>query len=233
MPPESERKRVLVVEDDESITVGLELNLQAEGYEVSLAADGERGLELARTLGFDLIVLDVMLPRMNGFEVLRKLRQERIATPIIMLSARHQEMDKVMGLELGAEDYVTKPFSLAEFLARVKANLRRATPTSERATEVVKSGGLELRLGTREVYRGGQHIPLTATEFDVLACLVRAGGRVLSREQIRDEVWGRGHHGTVRTIDNFVLQLRNKVEPDPSDPLHLITVRGVGYRFVP
>jgi two-component system, OmpR family, alkaline phosphatase synthesis response regulator PhoP len=227
-PPRS----ILVVEDDESISMGLEMNLTAEGYRVILASDGETGLELARRGDLDLLILDVMLPRLNGFELLRILRSERFQTPIIMLSARGAEMDKVMGLELGAEDYVTKPFGLAELLARVKAVLRR-DKLSRAEGERIRAADLEIDAATREVRRGGELVELTATEFDVLLCLVEAGGRVLSREQIQANVWGPTHHGTPRTIDNFVLQLRAKLEDDPAAPLHLVTVRGVGYRFVP
>lgn len=225
-----EPRRILVIEDDESITMGLKMNLEAEGYAVSVAPDGEAGLELARTFDPDLVILDVMLPRMNGFEVLRCLRSERRDMPVIMLSARGAEMDKVMGLELGAEDYVTKPFGLAEFLARVRAQLRRDAIARPVAGEgVCRIADLEISPATRQVTRAGIQVPLTATEFDVLWCLVEAGGKVLTREQIRDRVWGPGHHGTKRTIDNFVLQLRSKLEAESK----LLTVRGVGYRFAP
>ena len=224
-------KTVLVVEDDESIALGLEMNLSAEGYRVLTATDGELGLALARTSDVDLVILDVMLPRLNGFEVLRTLRSERRHMPIIMLSARGAEMDKVMGLELGAEDYITKPFSLAEMLARVKAVLRRDAIARGDAG-MMRAGILEVNAATREVRRGGALVELTATEFDVLFCLVEAGGRVLSREQIQATVWGPAHHGTPRTIDNFILQLRAKLEESPTAPRHIVTVRGVGYRFV-
>ena len=225
-------KTVLVVEDDESISMGLEMNLTAEGYHVLVAADGETGLTLARGTEVDLLILDVMLPRLNGFELLRLLRNERRTMPIIMLSARGAEMDKVMGLELGAEDYITKPFGLAELLARVKAVLRR--DAIARATEgtPIRSGTLEINTSTREVNRRGERVDLTATEFDVLLCLVEAGGHVLSREQIQAKVWGPAHHGTPRTIDNFILQLRAKLEDEKAEPGHIVTVRGVGYRFV-
>ncbi|MEZ4221132.1 MAG: response regulator transcription factor [Polyangiaceae bacterium] len=225
------RKRILLVEDDESITLGLSMNLEAEGYDVVVAADGEHALQAVESDGFSLVVLDVMLPRVNGFEVLRRLRASAHAVPVIMLSARGAEMDKVMGLELGAEDYITKPFSLAEFLARVKAVLRRdaiARPSNPRE---MQAGALGINLATRQVTRSGQPVDLTATEFDLLLCLVEASGRVLSRDEILSKVWGPGHHGTLRTIDNFVLQLRGKLEEDPTNPRHLLTVRGVGYRF--
>jgi DNA-binding response OmpR family regulator len=223
-------KTVVVVEDDPSISMGLEMNLSAEGYTVKTATNGEDGLVLVRS-GADLVILDVMLPKMNGFEVVKTLRNDGNAVPVIMLSARGAEMDKVMGLELGAEDYITKPFSLAELLARVKAVLRRDAIARRGTNGTVKAGALVVDIGTREVRRGGEPVELTATEFDVLYCLVAAQGKVLSRDQIQAKVWGPSHHGTPRTIDNFVLQLRNKLEDDPQDPKLLLTVRGVGYRF--
>lgn len=223
--------RILVVEDDESIAMGLEMNLGAEGYEVALARAGDEGLERARCGQFDLVILDVMLPRMNGFEVLRSLRATSTSPPVLMLSARGAEMDKVMGLELGAEDYVIKPFGLAELLARVKAVLRRNGRVAPSAETALRAGDLVIDPSTREVFRASQPVELTATEFDVLLCLVNAKGRVLSREQIQTAVWGPNHHGTPRTVDNFLLQLRHKLEDDPQHPRHLITVRGVGYRF--
>ncbi len=226
------KARILVVEDDPSISLGLRMNLEAEGYQVELADEGEHGLEVARSGNVDLIILDIMLPHLNGLEILRTLRAEGSTVPIIMLSARGAEMDKVVGLELGAEDYITKPFGLAELLARVKAVLRRdamARPAPQ--YEVVATGDFEIRQDTRQVLKEGQVVPMTATEFDVLWCLVQAGGRVLTRDEIKSRVWGPSHHGTVRTIDNFLLQLRNKLEADPQEPKHLLTVRGVGYRF--
>jgi DNA-binding response OmpR family regulator len=225
-------RTILVIEDDPSITMGLELNLRAEGYEVMLAHDGEEGLAKARSEDIDLLILDVMLPRLNGFEVLRVLRGEGSEIPVLMLSARGAEMDKVMGLELGAEDYVTKPFGLAELLARVRAILRRDGKGKGPRNTVFRTGVLEINADTRQVMRDGKAVELTATEFDVLLCLVEAKGRVLSREQIQAHVWGPDHHGTTRTVDNFLLQLRAKLEVDPTEPKHLVTVRGVGYRFV-
>ncbi len=226
-------RTILVVEDDPSITMGLELNLRAEGYRVVVAHDGEEGLAAARKEEIDLLILDVMLPRLNGFEVLRILRGEGSLLPVLMLSARGAEMDKVMGLELGAEDYFTKPFGLAELLARVRAILRREGKGKSARSVVIRSGVLEINADTRQVTRDGKDVELTATEFDVLLCLVEAKGRVLSREQIQAQVWGPDHHGTTRTVDNFLLQLRSKLEFDPGEPKHLVTVRGVGYRFVP
>jgi DNA-binding response OmpR family regulator len=255
-------KRILVIEDDPSIVLGLRMNLEAEGYAVDVAEDGEAGLASARTRQADLIILDIMLPRLNGFEVLRQLRAEGVTVPTIVLSARDAELDIVMGLEFGAEDYVTKPFGIAELLARIKAVLRRprvdskddakddersASPrhtppaslpppapfTGQAAVgaRVIRVGELEIDPRTRQVTRGGEPVTLTATEFDILWCLVQADGRVLAREEIQTHVWGPGHHGTLRTIDNFMMQLRTKLERDPGDPQHLLTVRGVGYRL--
>lgn len=225
------KKRILIVEDDESILLGLRMNLEAEGYEVEVASDGDSGLLRAASGDVDLVILDVMLPKMNGFEVVRQLRAKQRIVPVIMLSARGAEMDKVMGLELGAEDYITKPFGLAELLARVKAVLRREDLTRKRVEALVLAGELQIDSDTRLVTRAGAPVDLTATEFDVLWCLVEAQGRVLSREEILTQVWGVGHHGTLRTIDNFLLQLRSKLEKDSAEPEHLLTVRGVGYRF--
>lgn len=243
------RKRILVIEDDPSIILGLRMNLEAEGYEVEVAEDGEAGLGQARRGDSDLIILDLMLPRLNGFEVLRQLRAEGVHVPTIVLSARDAEHDIVMGLEVGAEDYVTKPFGLAELLARIKTVLRRpALRLEERSAPVapgspiaasqepllsVRVGELSIDPRTRQVTRADEVVALTATEFDILWCLVQADGRVLGREEIQARVWGPHHHGTLRTIDNFMMQLRTKLERDPADPNHLLTVRGVGYRLKP
>jgi two-component system, OmpR family, alkaline phosphatase synthesis response regulator PhoP len=227
----SGKRHILVVEDDPSITLGLQMNLEAEGYEVSIAIDGEDGLARAVAAHVDLVILDVMLPKMNGLEVVKAIRSQGNHVPVVMLSARGAEMDKVMGLELGAEDYITKPFSLAELLARVKAVLRRDGIARQAPERVVRAGDLQIDSGLRQVLKGAEPVPLTATEFDVLWCLVEASNRVLTREDILTRVWGAGHHGTLRTIDNFLLQLRTKLESDPAEPEHLLTVRGVGYRF--
>jgi DNA-binding response OmpR family regulator len=229
---EAPKRRVLIVEDDASIALGLRINLEGEGYEVLSADDGEKGLSVARGERPDLIVLDLMLPKMNGFQVLQAIRREGLNMPIIVLSARTGEMDKVTGLELGAEDYVAKPFSLAELLARVRAALRRgprAVDTSPRAVHVF--GDVRIDAAARTVTRRGAPVDMTATEFDVLLCLVEARGVALSREAIFTRVWGPSHHGTPRTIDNFIQQLRAKLEADPQRPRFLATVRGIGYRF--
>jgi DNA-binding response OmpR family regulator len=223
------RRRVLVIEDDDSITLGLKINLEGEGYEVFTASDGETGLADARRLDPDLVILDVMLPKLNGFEVLQTLRREDYAMPIIILSARTGEIDKVTGLELGAEDYVAKPFSLAELLARVRAALRRGARPQRAVAHVFDD--VRIDVTARIVTRAGAPVEMTATEFDVLMCLVGSKGAALTRDAIFSRVWGPNHHGTPRTIDNFVQQLRAKLEVEPQSPKRLLTVRGVGYRF--
>ena len=231
-PPDLAGRRVLVVEDDPSIAIGLRINLESEGYVVEVAEDGERGLELARTSSPDLIVLDVMLPKRNGLDLLYVLRNEGRTMPVIILSAKSNEMDKVAGLELGAEDYVAKPFSLAELLARVRGALRRAVPTTPRpASSRFVFSDVEVDVEGRTVKRASAPVDITATEFDVLMCLVGERGKALSREDIFRRVWGPNHHGTPRTVDNFIQQLRSKLEADPQEPRHIVTVRGVGYRF--
>ena len=223
-------KRILVVEDDASISLGLRMNLESEGYTIHVEEDGAAGLRSARA-EWDLMIFDVMLPLMNGFEIVKQLRAEGVDTPIIMLSARNNEMDKVLGLELGAEDYITKPFSLAELLARVRVALRRR---DKRAGESAtwKFGDIVVDRAARMVRKSDELVDLTAKEFDILATMISARGRVLSRQQIFDAVWGPNHHGTPRTVDNFMVQLRSKLEDDAAEPKHLVTVRGVGYRFV-
>lgn len=229
--------RILIIEDDPSILLGLRINLSAEGYEVGVAEDGQSGLE--RVLGetWDAVVLDVMLPKLNGFEVVRHMRSVGDETPVLMLSAKSAEADKVMGLELGAEDYVTKPFGIAEVLARIKVALRRrprgpAAPVRAPVARSVRTfGHIEIDTGAREVRRAGCLVEMTATEFDILQMLADAHGAVLSRQQIFEHVWGPNHHGTPRTIDNFMAQLRQKLEPDCDRPKHILTVRGVGYKL--
>jgi DNA-binding response OmpR family regulator len=221
-------KRILVVEDEQSIAFGLRLDLKNEGYAVDVEADGEAALERAKKEPYDLILLDVMLPRKDGFEVCRDLRRSGCRTPIVMLTARAQEAEIVMGLELGADDYVTKPFSPRVLRARVKAALRR---TDEEDTGVHAFGDLEVDFGRGELRRGGEPVPLTAMEFKLLAAFVRNRGRLLSRAQLLDLVWGSGTFVTDRVVDNHVVTLRKKIEPDPARPRYLLNVRGLGYRL--
>jgi DNA-binding response OmpR family regulator len=226
-------ERILVVEDDPNILRGLDLNLAMEGYKVRTAADGEEGLRIARTERPDLLIVDVMLPRLGGLELVRELRKEDPGMPILILSAKGQEADKVAGLALGADDYVVKPFGLKELLARIDAALRRgrATGATGPARQLKRFGQVEIDLGERRVTVGGEVAPLTAREFDLLAFFVAHPGRVYSREQLPRAVWGSLYIGTERTVDNFVARLRARIGDDADRPRWLETVRGVGYRF--
>jgi DNA-binding response OmpR family regulator len=220
--------RILLVEDDPSLVFGLRKNLEFEGYEVLLASDGETGLRKAVDDRPDLIILDIMLPKVNGFELCETLRKHRIDTPVIFLSAKSRESDKVMGLDLGGDDYITKPFSVRELLARVKTILRRV---KEEHSEPVRFGDVEVDLGGRAVRVRGRDVSLTSKEFELLSLLLRSAGRVLTREAILQKVWGFNYYGTARTIDNFINKLRQKLEDDLENPRHFVTVRGVGYKF--
>ncbi len=233
MSPTSER--ILVIEDDPSILRGLQLNLTLEGYAVRSAADGETGLQLARSERFDLLVVDVMLPRLGGLELIRELRRDDAELPVLILSAKGQETDKVAGLQLGADDYMVKPFSLKELLARIGALLRRRRAKGETGeVRTVKKGGpVELDLQARRATVNGKPLELTTREFDLLLHFVTHPDRVFSREQLMESVWGSRYFGTARTVDNFVARLRAHIDDDAESPRHLETVRGVGYRFNP
>ena len=214
-----------MVEDDPSILRGLELNLQLEGFETLAATDGRSALQLASE-GVDLVVLDLMLPYIHGYQVCQQLRAQGNQVPIILLSARSSESDIVRGLDLGADDYVTKPFRIAELMARVKAHLRRHPPSGS-----ILFGDVEVDLRRRLVRRAGTLVELTPKEYDLLAFLVEREGRALTRDAILSAVWGQQYLGTDRTVDNFITRLRQKLDISGS-PQHLLTVRGVGYRFV-
>ena len=228
-------ERILVIEDDPSILRGLQLNLGMEGYAVRSASDGETGLALARGERFDLLVVDVMLPRLGGLEVVREVRQADPDLPVLILSAKGQESDKVAGLQLGADDYMVKPFSLKELLARIDALLRRRRARGETgaARAPRKAGPVELDLEARRALVAGKVLELTAREFDLLAFFLAHPDRVFSREQLMEAVWGSRYFGTARTVDNFVARLRAHIGDDAVHPRHLETVRGVGYRFNP
>jgi two-component system alkaline phosphatase synthesis response regulator PhoP len=221
-------KRILVVEDDTGIAFALRVDLTTEGYEVEVQTDGERALERARNGGFDLILLDVMLPGKDGFEICRELRRGGIKSQIILLTAKAQEAEKVMGLELGADDYVTKPFSPRELRARVKTALRR---TGDGPPEVYQFGDLEVDFARCELRRGGKPVELTALEFKLLATFVHNRGKVLNRERLLDMVWGRDTFVSPRVVDNHVVTLRRKIEPETAEPRYVLSVRGIGYRF--
>lgn len=218
--------RILIVEDEPALLRGLEDNLKAETYEVITASDGETGLKLARETKPDLIVLDLMLPKVSGYEICQKLRQEGVTTPILILTARGEEADRVLGLDLGADDYVTKPFSVRELMARVRALLRRAQPSSGelRFEDVV------IDFHSYTATKSGKTIEMTRKEFGILKYLSSRTGVVVSRDELLNEVWGYDAFPTTRTVDNHIAGIRAKLEQ--GEPKHLITVHGVGYKFV-
>ena len=220
--------RILVVEDDLAILTGVSMNLRYEGYQVLQAQDGPQGLQLAVSEKPDLVILDLMLPRMNGYEVLRELRRRGQRVPVLLLSAKGMERDKVLGLDLGADDYVVKPFGVGELLARVKALLRRRY--GEEGT-VVRFGDVAVELEDKRVLRGGKPVEMTAQEFRLLVHLLSQPGRVFTREELLSGAWGVDYEGTPRTVDTFMRQLRAKLEPDPDHPRYFVTARGLGYRF--
>lgn len=224
-------KRILVIEDEPQMLLGLRDNLELEGYDVQTAADGDEGLSKASSAPPDLVILDVMLPKRNGFDVCRELRARNVSTPIVMLTARSAETDKVLGLELGADDYVTKPFSITELLARVRAVLRRSNPQRP-ATDTVRIGDIDFDFRLHQARRGQARIEFTACEFELLRYLVQHVGQVVTREQILNDVWGYEEYPTTRTIDNFVAKLRQKIEKSPHAPEHILTIHGSGYKFV-
>jgi len=223
-------KKILVVEDEPTLVTTLKFNLEREGYSVVAASDGEAGVSSARAERPDLIVLDLMLPGIDGIEVCRILRRE-MTTPILMLTAKTEEVDKVVGLELGADDYVTKPFGMRELLARVRALLRRAEKSTREEGESAVSGDLRVDLARRQVYKGGEPLALKPKEYELLAYFVRHKGRAFTREQLLREIWGYDFLGDSRTVDVHVRWLRQKIEDEPSKPTRLITLRGTGYRF--
>ena len=221
-------KKILIVEDEPSIALALEDDMRREGYDTEVAVDGDAASSKATTQAFDLILLDVMLPKRDGFDVCRDVRRAGVQTPIILLTAKTQEAEKVLGLESGADDYVTKPYSARELRARVKAHLRRGVAS---ASKTYRFGDAELDFGRCELRRAGKVVELSALEFKLLSAFVRHAGRLLTREQLLDDVWGRGTHVTDRVVDNQVNNLRKKIEPEPDHPRYLIALRGLGYRF--
>lgn len=230
--PPPANARILAVEDDAAIREGLEITLSLEGHKPILAVDGERALAILERERVDLVLLDVMLPGRNGFEVLRTMRARGIDVPVIMLTARIDEADKVLGLELGADDYVTKPFSLGELRARIRAALRRANGRQQVPQQVMAFADVELDRAAHRVRKAGVDVAMTAREFSLLTYLLDRPDRVLTRDTLLQHVWST-EHATLRTVDNFVMRLRAKLEPIPDAPRFFVTVRGIGYRFSP
>ncbi len=223
---------ILVIEDDLKILRGLEMNLKFEGYAVLTATEGYDGLRKALEEQVDLILLDLMLPGVSGYDICRKVREQRPILPIIMLTAKGQEIDKVAGLDLGADDYVTKPFGVSELMARIRALLRRSVP-EEKGLERYSFGNVTLDFKKYQAAVNNKEVELSAKEFDLLRYLIEHEGEAVHRHDLLDKVWGYDAMPTTRTVDNFILDLRKKLEKDPANPEHILSVRGVGYKFVP
>jgi DNA-binding response OmpR family regulator len=228
---EHEMARILIVEDEPNMVAGLRDNFEYEGYDVITAPDGVAGLERALNEAPDLVILDVMMPRMSGLDVCKQLKAKRPSVPIIMLTARGQEVDKVVGLELGADDYVTKPFSIRELLARVKAVLRRAR-TVPKEQDRYSFGDVDVNLRSCQVSRKGKTMDFSSKEFELLKCFLCHRGETLSRDRLLEEVWGYESFPTTRTVDAHIVRLRQKIEPKPEEPRFILTVHGTGYKFV-
>jgi DNA-binding response OmpR family regulator len=229
-PIAGRKNRILIVEDEPAMVAGLRDNFEYEGYDVISAGDGVEGLARALADNPDLVVLDVMMPQMSGLDVCKQLKAQRPAMPIIMLTARGQEIDKVVGLELGADDYVTKPFSIRELMARVKAVLRRVS--SPPAPEVYRFSDIEVNIRANEVRRAGTPVDLSAKEFALLAYFISNPAETLSRDRLLDAVWGYENYPNTRTVDTHIVHLRQKLEPNPEEPRFILTVHGSGYKFV-
>jgi len=226
------KSKILIVEDEPAMVAGLRDNFEYEGYDVISAGDGVSGLERALNDSPDLVVLDVMMPRMSGLDVCKQLKAKRPSVPIIMLTARGQEIDKVVGLELGADDYVTKPFSIRELMARVKAVLRRSSSTQQPAADVYKFSDVEVNVRSNEVRRNGELVDLSSKEFALLAYFIAHPVETLSRDRLLDAVWGYENYPSTRTVDTHIVHLRQKLEPNPEEPRFILTVHGSGYKFV-
>lgn len=224
-------KKILIVEDDPAILKGLISSLEAEGYYIVSATDGEEGFKLGRTLNIDLIILDVMLPNKDGFEICRDLRKNSIDTPVLMLTCKAEEIDKVLGLEIGADDYMTKPFSIRELIARIKAILRRKNEYTKSIDEF-SFAGINLDFKKMEALKNNEPIKLSALEFKILKYLIEREGEVVSRDRLLDDVWGYEAFPTTRTVDNYILSLRKKIEDNPAEPVHILTMHKSGYKFV-
>ena len=224
-------KKILIIEDDPATIAGLEETLKAEHFEISTSMSGQMGYDKGKTGDYDLILLDIMLPDKNGIDICKDLRKDGISTPILMLTGRKEEVDKVLGLEIGADDYVTKPFSVRELVARVKAILRRPQKTVAEV-EDFSFGDVDLNFKKLEATKGNKPVELSAMEFKVLKYFIQYEGEVIERDVLLNEVWGYENYPSTRTVDNFILSLRKKIEDDHSNPKHLLTVHGAGYKFV-
>ena len=223
-------KKVLVVDDEKLIVKGIRFSLEQDGMEVDCAYDGEEALEMIRNKEYDIILLDVMLPKLTGFEVCQHIR-EFSSVPVVMLTAKGEDMDKILGLEYGADDYITKPFNILEVKARIKAIIRRTSPKPKEADKVIESGDMKLDCEGRSVYISGREINLSAMEFELLVLLVVNANKVYSRENLLKLVWGSSYPGDVRTVDVHIRRLREKIESNPSEPKYVHTKWGVGYYF--
>ncbi len=230
------KEKILIIEDEEDLVKGLKLNLADEGYEVGWASNGEDGLRKALEGAHDLIILDIMLPKMNGLDICRELRQKNISIPIIMLTAKGEEIDKVVGLEIGADDYMTKPFSIRELLARIKAHLRREKreekSEGKKVPKIYRFGDVKIDFAHFKVRHKGKELDLTSLEAEILKYFISHQGEVVTRRALLDKIWGYEKYPTTRTIDNHILKLRKKIEGDPSHPKSILSVYGEGYRFV-
>ncbi|MBL1215541.1 MAG: response regulator transcription factor [Ignavibacteriae bacterium] len=227
-------KKILIVEDELNMRMGLKDNLEFEGYQVDYAEDGQIGLEKIQVNNYDLVLLDVMLPKISGFDVCKKIRKEGINTPVILLTAKGEEIDKVRGLEIGADDYVTKPFSLRELLARIKALLRRTEKdtTSNEKKDDMQIGRIVVDFNTYTAFENGNSISFSHKEFEIISFLKKNINKTVSRDSLLKEIWGYDAHPTTRTVDNFILKLRQKIELDPNKPKIILTVHGIGYKMV-
>lgn len=228
-------QKILIVEDEVSLLNGLKDNLEGENFEVSTAANGKEGLEKALKEDFDLVILDIMLPEMSGFDVCKEIKSKKLTLPIIMLTAKSKEMDKILGLELGADDYITKPFSVNELLARIRAVLRRVEIHQKAKRERIESyefGDVILNFVRMEAYKGKKKLKLSKREFDILEYMIKRKGEVVSRNDLLDVVWGYDVYPTTRTVDNFIARIRKQIENKPSKPQYILSVRSVGYKFV-
>ncbi|MFH1594522.1 MAG: response regulator transcription factor [Candidatus Omnitrophota bacterium] len=228
-------EKILIVEDEASLLKGLKDNLEAEGYTIYTSSNGKAGLEKALNQSVDLVLLDVMLPEMNGFDICKKIKAKKIALPIIMLTAKGKEADKILGLELGADDYVTKPFSVNELLARIRAVLRRIhvhKEAKQKKLDAYEFGDVRLDFVKLEALKGKKRLKFSKREFDILGYLIKRKGEVVSRNDLLDVVWGYKEFPTTRTVDNFIARLRKKIEDKPAKPKYILSMRSVGYKFV-